>query len=299
MQRPTWFLVHAGINPKLYDANKIQQVYAQLLSHLRSAGDVVVLSNQQGEFHDIEMTVIPNLADLWVRDFGVIETPHGVFAPIYAPSYHRQHETYLRGGVEEFRRKFWPEAQELDLVLETGNFVSNGKVAILCDKVLSDNKTTKDELQHRLEPLGLSEIILLPREPYDVIGHADGMVCLLDGGRLLCSLGHSLQATRQKSAARKSLEELERHFDIQIIPNSYTSGDTFSAVGCQVNLLNLPDKILVPIYGLPNEDSILFTIQSYSQKTVYPIPAQDLAQYGGVLHCAVFEGMTITTKEIE
>lgn len=293
MQRQTWFLVHPGVNPKLYDAKKLEPIYAQILSHLNSAGDVIVLSNQQGEFHDIEMTVIRDLADLWVRDFGVIEAPCGIFAPVYAPTYHRQHETYLRGGVEEFRSKFWPEAKSLDLVLETGNFVSNGKVAILCDKVLSDNKITMVELRRRLEPLELEEIILLPRESYDEIGHADGMVCLLEKEKLLYSMDQRQQSAIQNVRTDKSRAVLERYFDIQIIPTSYTSDDTFSAVGCHVNLLNLSDRILVPGFGLPNEDSIFFSIQDFAEKTVYPIPARNLAQYGGVLHCAVFNANII------
>ncbi len=298
MQKKTYFLVHPGINPSLYDTTKVEVTYAEILSHLESAGNIVILSNRPGVFQGIEMTVIPDLADLWVRDFGVIEAPHGVFAPAYAPTYHRRRETYLRGGVEEFRRKFWPEARKLDLVMETGNFVSNGKVAILCDKVISDNKLTKDELRRKLEPLELDEVVLLPREPYDWIGHADGMVCLLGEDKLLCTLGYKLMSPRYERAVEKAQTELERHFEVLNIPSARYFTKETSAIGCYANLLVLPDKILMPTYDLAEDIIVLETIQDFAGKPVHPISARSLAEYDGVLHCATFETSSLTTKEM-
>lgn len=297
MNPPTYFLVDPGINPKLYNATALQPTYAQLFSHLNEVGEVIVLSNRLGKFQDIDFTVIPGLADLWVRDIGVIETKEGVFAPRYSPGYLRKEEAYLQGGVEEFRKMFWPDAKPLDLILETGNFVSDGRVAILCDKVLTDNRLDKDGLLRKLEPLGLEEIVLLPTDPKDPIGHSDGLVAYFGKGKLLCSLDPvCFPASKEKDVTRAILE-LERHFDVLHIPPTYPDEPGLSAVGCYANLLNLPDRLLVPQYHLPKDSIVIETLADFVDKPVIGIPSRELAEYGGVLHCATFDSTTVNTTE--
>lgn len=298
MQKLTSFIVHPAINATHYYAKPLEPIFVQLISHLDKVGEVVLLSSKPAEFAGKQATVIEGLADLWVRDFGVIKTAEGMFAPTYAPTYHREDEFDLRGGVEAFRKMFWPEAIALDLLLETGNFVSNGQVAILCDKVLRDNSITESDLVRRLEPLGLEELVLLPQDPIDEIGHADGTVCLLENNKLLFGFSPDLYDDPMRMKMDEARSRLSRWFDIVSLPAPYTPDqDKLSAVGCYVNLLNLPDHILVPTFGLPEDDFVLETIKANTNKQIYPIPASELAQHGGVLHCAVFEIHDLNQKE--
>lgn len=298
MPKQTYFIAHPAINPKLYSSRKLEPIYAQLISHLRAVGDVVLLANRPSELAGVQATAIEGLGDLWVRDFGVIKTTEGIFTPRYAPTYHREEEFELRGGVVAFREMFWPEAKALEIILETGNFVANGQVAILCEKVLRDNTITESDLKRQLEPLGLEEVILLPNDPDDEIGHADGTVCLLDNNKLLFGFSPELCGKSLRREMDEAQDRLSNWFDVVSLPAPYAPDQNkLSAVGCYVNLLNLPDRVLVPTFGLPEDDFVLEKIKANTNKQIKPLPACQLAQYGGVLHCAVFESLHVNHKE--
>jgi len=74
-----------------------------------------------------------------------------------------------------------------DLVVDGGNIVRLKNRIICTDKIYSENKkwselAVRAELRRCLE---VDEIIVIPCEPYDIIGHADGMVQFIDDKTVL------------------------------------------------------------------------------------------------------------------
>jgi len=73
------------------------------------------------------------------------------------------------------------ECRRSEVGLDGGNVVAWGDRAIVTDKVFRENPgATWDGLIEALKAdLGLAELIIVPREPFDPIGHSDGMACWL------------------------------------------------------------------------------------------------------------------------
>ena len=67
-------------------------------------------------------------------------------------------------------------------MLDGGNVVRWGSRCLVTDKVFRENPgVDRDDLLGRLrEALRVEDLIVIPKEPYDVVGHADGVVRFLD-----------------------------------------------------------------------------------------------------------------------
>ena len=71
-------------------------------------------------------------------------------------------------------------------MLDGGNVVHNGKVAIVTEKVWLDNPLlSKREIERAIISIGFEQVVMIPVEPDDNVGHADGIVRFLQSDLLL------------------------------------------------------------------------------------------------------------------
>ena len=115
--------------------------------------------------------------DIWMRDFMPFLLDDGHLVSYnYDPDY-LKYEKYCH-----LRTKIQPLNDHVNLAIDGGNFVRfTGKV-IMTNKIFKENplKTKTEIVETIKQKCALNELIIIPRQPYDMLGHSDGMVRWID-----------------------------------------------------------------------------------------------------------------------
>ena len=139
-------------------------------------------------------------------------------------------------------------------------------------------------------------MIILPEEPEDDTGHIDGMVRFIDEKTLAVGSYPEDWPVGKKfmdSIVEKLRKELGEGYRIIRVPNGIPpdekSEGMASAVGNHINFLRLGNKLLLPYYGIP-EDEIAREVLQNALPGIEVIPVdipgiKKLASKGGVLNC--------------
>jgi agmatine deiminase len=125
--------------------------------------------------------------DLWVRDFSPIQVGVNHFVKFrYEPDYLKGHEDLLT-DTSEFRSV--PQLRDAinsTINLDGGNVVAAETKVILTDKVFKENpEIRRPLLRKKLQDLFKADTVFIPKEPFDPIGHADGLVRFINENTVL------------------------------------------------------------------------------------------------------------------
>lgn len=177
----------------------------------------------------------------------------------------------------------------LPLVLDGGNLVHNGTVAIVTEEVLRDNPLfSRGEIEAAINSLGFERVVFIPNEPGDEIGHSDGMCRFLSKSTLLVN-DYGISSMRSFSRQlRRVLHAAKLDVDLVPIPWFYRSGRSDgvpSAVGCYMNFLHLAQGIIVPAFDHHQDERARELLASLVNRPVVSINATLLAKLGGVFNC--------------
>jgi agmatine deiminase len=242
--------------------------------------------------HGIPLGFIGGTNDIWCRDFMPVQVVPKEFVHFrYSPDYLVGHEHLITNFDDIDPIPEIANFERSEVVLDGGNVVRWGNRAIATDKVFRENprvgrKTLLDLLRDQLR---VDEIIVIPQEPGDVIGHSDGMVRFLDAetvfvndySKVAPSFGRRLQ-----SALRRARLNL---ITLPYCPVAEESDDIPSAVGCYANFLMVRGLIILPAFGIPEDETARqVLIERAPQSTIESIDCLDLAQEGGVLNCVTW-----------
>ncbi|QDV37571.1 agmatine deiminase family protein [Tautonia plasticadhaerens] len=242
--------------------------------------------------HGVPLGVIGGTRDIWCRDYMPIQVGPGEFVRFrYAPDYLRGYEHLITapgdiGTIAEIRTLVRSE-----IVLDGGNVVNWGNRCIVTDKVFRENPgISRDTLIGSLRDLlRVEDLIVIPNEPYDVVGHADGVVRFLDEGTVVVNDYGAVApwyGRRLRSALRGAgLDWVELPYR----PEESSGGDLPSAVGCYANFLMVRGLIVVPSYGDGNDDRACRVFEENKDGVaVVPLGCRSLAREGGVLNCVTW-----------
>jgi agmatine/peptidylarginine deiminase len=182
---------------------------------------------------------------------------------------------------------------KIPLIWDCGNLVTNGEIGFITDQLLADNKKTHDETQIKeiIRANLKFEPIIIPTHTDDLFGHSDGYLSFLNHNTLAIS-------KYPKNASKKDIKYLE---EVKAIVNNHVSNvieirenPTYeenngieSAKGLYVNLLSFGNLIFMPSYGDSDDEKYNRDLLSKCGK-VYPIACDELAAFGGLLHCISF-----------
>lgn len=179
-----------------------------------------------------------------------------------------------------------------DLVMDGGNVARAGRVAVVTDKIFMENPSVQREalVEQLRAVLEVERIIVIPVEPGDVCGHADGVLHLLDEHTALVN---DYAKIDRGYGAR--LGRVLREQGIEVIPTPYAPdrddvGDVPSATGVYVNLLETAAAVFVPVYRIPSdEDAVRVLEKALDGRTIVPIECRAVvAAGGGSLHCVTW-----------
>lgn len=238
----------------------------------------------------VPIAVLPETRDVWVRDYMPAVLPSGRLQQFhYAPDYlqTKRGQRSLTDVASICGLQGWQPALS-DIVLDGGNVIRCGNRVLLTDKVLRENPTVAPsqlvrELACQLEA---DSLVLLPTDPHDFTGHADGMLYALDERTVLVN---DYRREKWWSTLQATLLNTGLHWEF--LPyNPYGNASYDDATGCYCNFLQLPGLLLAPIFGISEDEGALRRLERlFPQHKVVPVAAQQLAPSGGLLHCVMWE----------
>ena len=155
---------------EVYLAEQSRELYPQVIAELQNHVQVGFLSGG---------------GDEWARDYMPVPTCPGEavqfqFDPPYLKPRQFQH---LHTNVAILKYPTELSVTSHAIVLDGGNVVSDGKLAILTEQVRMDNPGLQQEalLSELTRVLRVEQVVLIPWLPGDWTRHADGMAALVEG----------------------------------------------------------------------------------------------------------------------
>ncbi len=243
--------------------------------------------------HNIPRAIVPDTADIWIRDAAPVQVgPRESVQFRYWPDYLRDGFEHLITAPEVFQcLELTPATEPSDIVLDGGNVVGITGTAILTEKVFKENPNrSRGEIENELRRLlRVERLIFIPKEPYDPIGHADGMVRFVDDTTVVVNdytavdarFGHRLIRILESAGLRVETLPYE--------PECRRYDGIESAAGNYVNFLRVGNLLIVPSYGTPTDQRARERLLQLCPGTIVEsLPSLNLAREGGVLQCATW-----------
>ena len=233
--------------------------------------------------YDIKCEILET-KDIWMRDFMPFLLDDG-----WLISYDDDPDYLKDDRYSHLRTKVQPLKEHINLVLDGGNFVRLGSKAIMTDKIFKENPSkTKAEIIGTIkQKCALNELIIIPRQPYDMLGHSDGMVRWIDENSVLVN-----DFLNESKSFNDRLIRSFKKYGLNIKFMKYGEG-FFSKTrdwGAYLNFIKINGLLIVPVYGTDDDYVAIEQIKKfYSGCKVETINLSEIIELGGALHCITAE----------
>ncbi len=250
---------------------------------------------------EIPLIVVFGTADIWIRDAAPIQVNERHFTQFrYRPNYLLNGDEDLITKPEVFRRlKLFKRSTRSKLIMDGGNIVGTRSVAIVTDKLFKENSDrNRSEIRAELQrELQVERLIVIPKEPFDRVGHADGMVRFVTEHQIVISDYRGVDSGFAERLEKVLMANALPFVRLPYVPELRIRNGIPSAVGNYANYLRVGNVILLPAYGLP-EDKVAWDILTnlLPHCRVVPLSCRNLAEDGGVLNCASWTILQTSNK---
>jgi hypothetical protein len=257
------------------------------------------------EAHGIEVKTIFHTENIWLRDYFPLQINGNFFR--------FQYKSNKRFPQLDVSNEPWTGViapiRELQQFIDGGNIVHFAGKMILTEKVTKDNGSV---IISQLERIFDCEIIIIPVEPGDDLGHADGIVNFINQNNVLVN-DYSAVAKKDKRlyAYEEALQTiLESHNLVcHKIPNAYDEwnwrmterdfrylfprADDFNpAFGYYINFLQVGDLIFLPAMKISRDKEAFEVVKKhFPEYTVIMVDCSGVAFEGGLVHCVSWNGV--------
>jgi len=245
---------------------------------------------------DIKYDFLLSTKDIWARDYMPIQVSEKQFVQFkYVPDY--LYEKNLQHTITDPKPilsniKIDPDFR-YDIKLDGGNVVKWKNKAIITETIYAENpEINKDKLGIKIKDcLGLDDLIIIPPEPDDYSGHADGMVRFLDEKNILVNdyYGFDVEFRKKlKNVFRKhKLHPVTFPYYPQDIKNEL---DDYTALGCYINFMHIGNKIILPEFGISQDRKAIQKAKKILNEywkgiVIETVNCHKIAWEGGVLNC--------------
>lgn len=242
---------------------------------------------------EIKFGILPNTRDLWVVDFMPLQIKQDYFLQYtYDPDYLKfaKYES-TKTNPKLICEEIGIVPNKVSIVLDGGNIVKCKTKAILTSKVFKDNPDYPEfnlipEIRNQLQ---VEQVIIIPQEPEDFVGHSDGMVRFIDENKVLINkypdnkvykeFGYNLRWSLKNAG----LDYVEFPYD------AWKNKNANDATGCYINFLEIGKYIFYPVFAEHNDQWALILLeQVFKDREFFDIDCRKLAKLGGVLNCATW-----------
>ena len=238
--------------------------------------------------------------NLWCRDFMPIKSGSG-----YTKFQYKIDNKYPQLYVDE-KCWSWMNPSISDIVLDGGNVVQNSSKVFMTEIVFKHNRGDRSELKQRLEDIFNKELVFLPVEPGDDLGHSDGILNFISEKKVFIN-DHSFMNSAVWFEYSKTLERILTKHDIEFvkIPWAYPkmpelteqefrvkypyADEQNEGFGYYVNYFHIEDLVLMPIFHIEEDRWALDIMRrNFPQHDIIPVDCSDLSMLGGLLHCVTY-----------
>ena len=243
--------------------------------------------------HEFPLVTVPGMADIWIRDAAPVQVDDRLFTQFrYFPDYLGDGYRHLITKPEVFRKlEFMPTTEKSQLIIDGGNIVGTRSTATLTDKVFRENprRNRSDLIEELQQLLRVRNLVIIPQEIDDRIGHADGMIRFVTDDQVTLNDYRASQprfAKRLENAFATSGVRITR---IPYVPENRIEDGIPSAVGNYANFLRVGNLLVIPEYGLTADEVVLnILVKLLPHCCVESLPCRALAREGGALNCATW-----------
>lgn len=258
------------------------------------------------------LKVLP-ISNEWCRDYLPVKGAHGKHVLFkYAPTYligDETHEKTIPLNLPSTLNKLGIAFEISEVVLDGGGIIMHGDTAIVTDRVISENSTVWYEgrpevLKDIRDLLGLKQLIVVPADPFDITGHADGTVRFIDGKTVLINdprkilgvleKGDSIHQSEMYKRWLKNLEQTlkDAGFEIERLPSlMHLEEKPNSAWGIYLNFLLLDDMLIMPFFKgeKKTNEMVRSQLESLYNRPVRGVYSDNLSIEGGIINCCTWE----------
>lgn len=242
---------------------------------------------------EIKYSTLPKTKDLWVVDFMPLQINQNYFLQYkYDPDYLKfKKYQATRTDQQVICEEIGLVPNKVAIVLDGGNVVKCKNKAILTTKVFKENHGYPEhnlivEIKNQLQ---VEQVIIIPQEPKDFVGHSDGMVRFIDEDTVLVNK-YPKDKTYEDFAY--SLRWSLRNSGLDYVEFPYTAWqnkDGNDATGCYINFLEIDNYIFYPVFADHSDQLALIQLQKvFKGRKFIDIDCRDLAKLGGILNCATW-----------
>ncbi|MDY7023460.1 MAG: agmatine deiminase family protein [Cyanobacteriota bacterium] len=246
---------------------------------------------------DLSIFKIANIEDIWIRDLAPIQSDQGYIKFIYNPDYDEtlDYESFEENYINHLKKLINNSVNIsfVDLKLDGGNFIHNGKgTAIMTEKLYHNNPhKTKEEVNQLIkEKTFIDKLVVVPTEPGDITGHIDGMLQWIDSDRILINDYHTQGddfasfAEKLDRCLEQQLPEVEK-IKIPYFPSEEKYLGWYDEKGNYMNFLMTQNRVYAPIYNQPEDEAAQEIYTQIFGQNVSFIESGAISRYGGMLHC--------------
>lgn len=237
----------------------------------------------------IEFDFLLGTKDVWTVDYMPIQVSEDRFVRFsYKPDYLISTKKWSNtiSDVDAICQYIGIKFQKSDLILDGGNISKWENKAIMTTKVFFENRGISElqlieELKNLLE---IDEIIFVPVEKNDWLGHADGMARFLDSETVLINEfdGSDLNEYIYFLTALTNAK-----LNWKTIPFTNNSNeDPDDASGLYLNYMELENHLFLPIFNQKEDQQAITLIEElFPTKKVIPILGTEPSKDTGIINC--------------
>lgn len=241
----------------------------------------------------IKTELLHNTKDIWAVDYMPIQISKNKFVQFtYNPDYLKKYQDTI-SDVDSICRDIGIAPEQSTILVDGGNVVRSSDKVIMCDKIFSENPTIneKDLIKQLEECLEIENLLFVPLDKNDWVGHADGMVRFLDEKTVIIN-DYSKEKPQFQRTFLMALHNAGLDW-IEIPYNPYENKSLKSAKGIYINYLQMNGVVIVPTFGIKEDDIATKKFgQLFRGQTIKTIDSNDIAKEGGVLNCITWNIMS-------
>jgi agmatine deiminase len=231
---------------------------------------------------------LPSTNDIWALDYMPIQKDLDKFILFkYEPDYLQNDEFILtQTNTKTVCKSIGLSTIDSNIKIDGGNVIKGNNWVILTDKIFKENADfEKNDLITELENLFEVKVIIIPQEPFDFTGHADGIVRYYNSDTVLIN---SYKPTDKKEFQKRLTKELRSQglWAIEIPYNPYDNGNYDLADGLYINYLQMENFILLPTFNKTEDEKAYRQFQQlFPRQIIETVDSRDISRDGGVLNC--------------
>lgn len=247
----------------------------------------------------IDVRLIEGTCNVWARDYMPLQVgDHWVKF-----RYVKDFKTWPQLVVPDACWEHLGDVKRSDIILDGGNVVRHNEKVLMTEIVFPMNADRgRAALRADLKELLESEIIWLPVEPDDTLGHSDGVAAWIDDNTVFVNDYQTTWDPPLQDYGRRLRKALtSRGIECEPFPFAYNShlishmefrrrypaADDFApAVGYSINFLHCDGIVLHPTFGtFRDEEAATLLKQAFPGTRIVGVDCRELAMEGGCTRC--------------